>query len=582
MKTMKKHISFWLAALLLGTSCTDMREDYLMGDTAYFPKSDLQKETLYVMNANDYVYNLWIHKAGYFQTRFAGKVELDYNYLVQYNTENNTNYEMLDEKYYSFDSNFVIEAGVDETAVALRIKTEQLIQEKGYGMYHIPLSVHSLTPGEKTYLEKSNFMLALHICKPTLVIDGNEGEQRGNVMLDLSKSTTEQQIDITAKLDILTTEELDVIYGYNKDQDNLLTAEELPHLLTVGFEYQPKVKIAVGEKYAENTLTLKPSDMPDGKWILPIRIGTDNDKVGVDQTTNWLKLVVVKGSLDSKIPLLGTHAQVNEIILSSEDTPMNEEVADISQFTDMSFTVSDKNGVANPSWIQVTKEQNGKLAVTVPAKNNLTYEERIAVITLVDNKTWLEKKITVRQGMSGYGTILNKSLWSIVGFSDNIADKSATFGRLFDSFWPASVTEAAVGKPNQSYVEVNKNSESSPVQLVLDLGENPHEYNTIGLMPRLQWIGNSPKYLRIEVSDATVARSSEVTDWTLVGSEKREAFTSTDINSRPTGMENQFLDKSFTKWHDLGDVMKHRYIRLSMWDSWNGSICIDEVFVTRK
>lgn len=582
MKTMKKYICFGLAALLLGTSCTDTREDYLMGDTAYFPISNLQKETLYVMNANDYVYNLWIHKAGHFQTKFAGKVESDYNYLVQYNTENNTNYEMLDEKFYSFDSNFVIEAGIDETAVALRIKTEQLIQEKGYGVYYIPLSVHSLTPGENTYLEKSNFMLALHLCKPTLVIDGNEGEQRGNVVLDLSKSTAEQQIDITAKLDILTTEELEVTYDYNKDEDNLLTAEELPHLLTAGFEYQSKAKIAVGEKYAENTLTLKPSDMPDGKWILPIRIGTANEKVGVDQATNWLKLVVVKGSLDSKIALLGDHAQVNEIILSSEDTPVNEEVADIGQFTDMSYTISDKNGVADPSWIQVVKGQNGKLAITIPTKNSLTYEERIAVITLMDNKTWLEKKITVRQGMNGYGTALNKSQWSVVDFSSNIADKSATFGKLFDNFWPASKAETAEGKPNQSYVEVDKNSENSPAQLVLDLGENPHEYNAIGLMPRLQWIGNSPKYMRIEVSDATVARSSEVMDWTLVGSEKREAFTSTDINSRPSGMENQYLDKSFTKWHDLGSTMKHRYIRLSVWDSWNGSICMDEIFITKK
>ena len=55
MVTMKKYISFLFAALLLGTSCTDTRTDYMMGDTAYFPKSDLQKETLYVMNANDYV-----------------------------------------------------------------------------------------------------------------------------------------------------------------------------------------------------------------------------------------------------------------------------------------------------------------------------------------------------------------------------------------------------------------------------------------------------------------------------------------------------------------------------------------------
>lgn len=64
---MKKYISFLFAALLLGTSCSDTRTDYMMEDTVYFPNSDLQKETLYVMNANDYVHNVWIHKAGYYQ-----------------------------------------------------------------------------------------------------------------------------------------------------------------------------------------------------------------------------------------------------------------------------------------------------------------------------------------------------------------------------------------------------------------------------------------------------------------------------------------------------------------------------------
>ena len=246
MVTMKKYISFLFAALLLGTSCTDTRTDYMMGDTAYFPKSDLQKETLYVMNANDYVYNVWIHKAGYYQNRFAGRVELDYNYLVQYNTENGTDYEMLDEKYYSFERDFVIEAGADEVAVPLSLKIELLLQDKGYGIYYIPLSVNSRTPEEDVYVDKSHFILLLDIRKPVLVIDGAVGEQRGEVFMDLSKATTERQIDITSKLDINTTEELVVTYGYDKEEDNLLTEDEKSRLLTAGFEYAQNVKIPVG------------------------------------------------------------------------------------------------------------------------------------------------------------------------------------------------------------------------------------------------------------------------------------------------------------------------------------------------
>lgn len=155
---------------------------------------------------------------------------------------------MLDEKYYSFERDFVIEAGADEAAVPLSLKIEQLLQDKGYGIYYIPLSVNSRTPEEDVYVDKSHFILLLDIRKPVLVIDGAAGEQRGEVFMDLSKATTERQIDITAKLDINTTEELVVTYGYDKEADNLLTEEEKSHLLTAGFEYAQSVKIPVGEK----------------------------------------------------------------------------------------------------------------------------------------------------------------------------------------------------------------------------------------------------------------------------------------------------------------------------------------------
>ena len=581
MVTMKKYISFLFAALLLGTSCTDTRTDYMMGDTAYFPKSDLQKETLYVMNANDYVYNVWIHKAGYYQNRFAGRVELDYNYLVQYNTENGTDYEMLDEKYYSFERDFVIEAGADEVAVPLSLKIELLLQDKGYGIYYIPLSVNSRTPEEDVYVDKSHFILLLDIRKPVLVIDGAAGEQRGEVFMDLSKATTERQIDITSKLDINTTEELVVTYGYDKEEDNLLTEDEKSRLLTAGFEYAQNVKIPVGEKYAENYLILKPSEMPDGKWILPVRVGTTNDKVGSDAEENWIKLTVVKGSLDSKVELEGTYVQGSDIILSSDNTPSREVIADVSQISDLSYSVADKYG-DEPDWLQVN-EASGKLQITVSSANTSTWKERVATITLVDNETWLEKEIVVRQGMKGYGIILNKSLWSVVGYSEHVSGKESVLGRLFDNFWPTSKAEVGSGS-TLSYIEISdKGSEENPVQIVFDLGENPHEYNSIGLIPRLQWVGNSPKYLKIEVSDAVLTRSEDITNWILVGSAKRDAFTKTELDAHDGGNWNDwYADKQFVKWHDLGENMHHRYIRFSMWDSWYSTHCFDEIFVSKK
>lgn len=578
MTTMKKYISFLFAALLCGTSCTDTRTDYMMGDTAYFPKSDLQEETLYVMNANDYVYDIWIHKAGYFQNKFAGKVELDYNYLVQYNTDNGTDYQMLDEKYYSFSGNFVIEAGVDEAAIPLSLKTEELLKDKGYGVYYIPLSVNSLTPKEEVCVDKAHFILAMNIRKPILMIDGNEGEQIGEVLVDLSKATSERVIDITAKLNVTATEDLVVTYGYDKDADDMLTPDEQGHILPSGFEYEASVTIPAGEVYAENLLKLKPQEIPDGMWILPVRVGTVNEKVGSDTDNNWLKLKIIKGSLDNKVTMKGSHVQGSDVILSSEEILNGEQVAEIAANTNLSYIVTD-------NWLTVDKADD-KILVTVSSANSSKWQERVATIMLRDEDTWLEKEIIVRQGITDCGIMLNKSLWSIVGFS-NVGGKEGTLSKLFDNFWPETKGEAQAehqGSPN-SYIEVEKGSETEPVQIILDLGENPHTYNVIGLMPRLQWTGNTPKYMKVEVADemssGTITRNSEgedATTWTLVGSEKRDAFDPATFKT----VEDVYKDKLFIGWNSLGEDMNHRYIRISLWDSYASTICLDEIFVSKK
>ena len=345
--------------------------------------------------------------------------------------------------------------------------------------------------------------------------------------------------------------------------------------------YAPSVKIPVGEKYAENYLTLKPAEMQDGKWILPVRVGTTNDKVASDGNENWLKLTVIKGSLDSKVILEGEYVQGGDIILASDDIPSDKEIADVSAIGDLSYSVQDKYG-DNPDWLQVN-HANGKIRITVTGRNTSTWQERVATIKLVDEETWLEKEIVVRQGMEGCGIILNKSLWSVVGYSDHVSGKESALGRLFDNFWPTSKAEVGSGN-TLSYIEIgSKGSEDDPVQIVFDLGENPHAYNSVGLVPRLQWVGNSPKYMKIEVSDAVLTRSEDITDWTLVGSVKRDAFTKSELDAHDAGNWNDwYTTKQFIKWHNLGENMNHRYIRLSFWDSWYSTHCFDEIFVSEK
>lgn len=564
---MKRYSCFWIAALLLATSCVDHRYDYMVDDSAYFAKSDLQEETLSVMNAQDYVYEVWIHKSGYWQEKFAARLELDYNYLVQYNSTNGTDFEMLDEKYYTFERDFIIEEGKNETCIPLTIKVEQVITDIGYGTFYIPLSVNSLTPGKEVYVEKSHFILALTLQQPVLKIDGigfedSNGVYNGNVYVDANAySGDSYELDITAMLDVQTTEELEVIY-----RDGVL-AENERKLDSQYYNYSKSVIMPVDKQYAENYLTVNIKDMPDGKWVIPVEITTSNDKIQVNQEKSWVKLTVIKGSIDEDIQCTGDYAQGNEIIISAGQTLTDAVIANIGE-RNMTVSCIDNSTSEIPNWMSVSII-NSDVKLSVTGTNTSIYKEQVATITLTDNDNLLEKVITVRRCMDGYGTILNKNLWELIGYSgSNTSDNASHFYKLYNNFWPSNSAEAAEGKPNSSYIEVKPGTNDAPVSFTFDLGENPNDYNAFGIMPRLQWGGNSPKYVKIEVSeDGSV--------WEDVTGGYQTAFTSSSgISYTNPG----------TKWFKLSDsgTINKRYLRFSMTESIGGTLCIDEVFVANR
>ena len=563
---MKKYSSLLFAALLLATSCVDRRYDYMVDDSAYFAKSDLQEETLSVMNAQDYVYNVWIHKSGYYQEKFAARLELDYNYLVQYNNTNGTEFEMLDEKYYTFERDFVIKKGENETSVPVTVKVEQILTnpDMGYGTYYIPLSVNSLTPGKDVYVEKSHFILALTLKQPELKIDGagfedNNGVYNGNVFLDANTySGDTYELDITAMLDVQTTEELEVIY------QDVQAAENERKLDPQYYTYNQSVIMPVDKQYAENYLKVNIKDMPDGKWVIPVEIRTSNTKVQVNKEKRLVKLTVVKGNIDGDIQCIGDYAQGNEIIISADQTLNNAVIANIRE-REMTASWNDNSTSEQADWMSVAID-NGEVKLTVTGTNTSICKEQVATITLTDNDNLLEKVITVRRCMDGYGTILNKNLWKLIDwkatpFSGNL-DKDI-LRKMFNNFWPAG---DSTGK--SSYVEFKKTDDkNNPAVFTFDLGENVKPYNAFGIMPRLQWAGNSPKSVLIEVSD-------DNENWTQMPAGYQTAFTSySDIGYNNPG----------TVWIKLSDQpINKKYIRFSMYESLGGTICIDEIFVSNR
>lgn len=562
---MKRYSCFWIAALLLATSCVDHRYDYMVDDSAYFAKSDLQEETLSVMNAQDYVYEVWIHKSGYWQEKFAARLELDYNYLVQYNSTNGTDFEMLDEKYYTFERDFVIEEGENEACVPLTIKTEQILTDMDYGTYYIPLSVNSLTPGKEVYLEKSHFILALTLQQPVLKIDGAgfedaNGVYNGNVSLDANTySGDTYELDITAMLDVQTTEELEVIY-----QDVEAAANERK-LNPQYYTYNQSVIMPVDKQYAENYLTVNIKDMPDGKWVIPVEIDTSNDKVQVNQEKSWVKLTVIKGSLDDAIPCIGNYAQGNEIIISADETLTNEIIASI-EGREMSVSCVDNSTSEEPDWMSVSiVGSDVKLNVT---NSNDTKRERVATITLTDNSNLLEKVITVRQCVEGYGTILNKSLWGGITIEGCTVynEGAAKLEALYDNIWSDVVN-------TKLFVQLKQSGSSENCVIIIDLGENHKDYNAVGLMPRLQWTQPSPGKITVEVSDDNLS-------WNMIIN-NQNYYQDSDLKINGS-YENCF--DGILKLVNLG-TQNSRYIKISMPYSssfWSDKtfLSFDEIFVS--
>lgn len=567
---MKKYSCFWFAALLLATSCVDHRYDYMVDDSAYFAKSDLQEETLSVMNAQDYVYEVWIHKSGYWQEKFAARLELDYNFLVQYNSSNGTEYEMLDEKYYSFDRDFVIEEGKDEACVPMTIKVEQLLSDFGYGTYYIPLSVNCLTPGKEVYVDKSHFILALTLQQPVLKIDGagfedTNGVYNGNVSVDANTySGDTYELDITAMLDVQTTEELEVLYT-DGDVD-----ESERKLDSQFYTYSPSVIMPVDNQYAENYLEVNIKDMPDGKWVIPVQMSTSNDKVHVDSDKSWVKLTVVKGSIDEAIPCTGTYAQGNEIIVSSDLLLTDEVIANIGERT-MSYKVIDNSTSEQPTWMSLSVD-GGDVKLSVTEKNTSTFKERVATIALIDESNLLEKVITVRQGMKDYGIVLSKEHWSaelVDDYGITIGGTVPSLEGLFDNSWSTDVN-------NKLYVEFSKVSQSRGVTIVFDLGENPRQYTHLGLLPRIEWVAQSPKYVKIDYS-------TDKENWTE--GRQQTAFTETELKSNGSWITDDY-ECTTIKWFEISTTpIQSRFVRVTVIDSyWNSGsyISFDEFFISDK
>lgn len=290
------------------------------------------------------------------------------------------------------------------------------------------------------------------------------------------------------------------------------------------------------------TFTSKSGDVEVKKTLTVSQLGVEDIEWGGDY---------FQGSLEG--------LSSAEIILPS-NTLQNVKIAELKNITEGNIELPEQD---DDDWFTVSVENNQVFISTI--KENLTTnKENIKELVLKSRLSKEEFKITVRQCMKGYGTILNKKLWNVTAEGT----KQTDLKKLFDNNWST--------KNSNVNIELQQKDNAENLVLIIDLGEQHSDYNAVGLMPRLQWTAPAPGKITVEISDDNSA-------WTKLV-DNSSYYTESEL--KPNGSD--FTDKDYNgiiKWVELGD-RNERYIKLTMPYSssfWSNKtfFCFDEMFVTK-
>lgn len=256
-----------------------------------------------------------------------------------------------------------------------------------------------------------------------------------------------------------------------------------------------------------------------------------------------------------------------EIILPS-NTLQNVKIADLENITANNIELPEQE---ESDWFTV-KIEDKQIFITTIKENSTTNKENVKELVLKSKLSKEEFKITVRQCMKGYGTILNKKLWTVTAEGTTRTDLT----KLYDSSWSTLL--------NNVNLQLNQKDESESLILIIDLGEQHSNYNAVGLMPRLQWTAPAPRKISVFISGQLNG------EWTQIINEG-EYYLENDLKylgpyneSAANLFDNHY--EGIIKWAKLGE-QTGRYVKVSMKygseNTFYGSdfFCFDEIFVTK-
>lgn len=407
-----KYSTILLAVLMFWGCSNDNNIE--VKDSAYFMHSDLQEVTLQIMGEEDYVYDLRIQEGGYKLDEFNGGLFVDYDYLVKYNAINSTDYEMLDEDYFSFDPEFKINADTTNTSVPLTVHTNDLFKNHGMGTYYIPIGLKNKTDGGKIAKEKANFLLALTLEKPTI-----ELVEKGTYEIDPAEAS-EFELDLRAKLNTKSSVDLEIQYKIDtsliESSENVLDPEF--------YSFEEEVVIPEGERNADNKIKVDVENAPGGEWKIPVQLTMDNDKISVEEDA-FVLLSLNKGTLEnlkwSKKHLITSEGKEHLVIGPDGNSNLK-----IAEFKDDGSEI----GVSSSEeWLQI-ETSGGTVEITADDYQGGEGDSRTAELSVYYPDGEYSKDIRIEQLSSG--NIIGKDNWNIeAGNSSTTATDDEPFSKYY-------------------------------------------------------------------------------------------------------------------------------------------------------
>lgn len=457
-------------------------------------------------------------------------------------------------------------------------------------------------------------------------------EGQGNGTIDINIAPNSSAVDRIGSLVIKTTGNIPVkktvtlIQGNIDDMLSLsISEEELPEGVTVKEGVEGSFNLTLPKDFPENeniyvvvNTTSFPEisiDYPEGmqkNWLTMEQMSDSGnseirvvafavaENVSKDYRESIVTFKSISGSFEVKRTLNIAQLGEEKVIWTGnyfQGTLENPEKCEIIlpsyrlenvKVAELQNIMSNNIEVQETDWFTLNINESGEVLLTVTKENNSTNKENTANLVLKSKLSGTEFKIPVRQCLSGYGVSLNKQLWSLKGIGSQRTLNHESCKKLCDNAW------GTPEKKSGTYFEIGSydRDPGTAYEIFVDLGENHLPYNSIGLIPRLEWTACSPKTLEILTSD----NNSEWT--TVIGKEDGNGFKKDEIcHIHEDWREDQKDGSSYNNWKSHWEAPvkwylidnAYRYIKIRMYDTFgsennsnSNNLCIDELFVTNR